>query len=83
MATVPKTLTYDESALAAGQAAAEAMGMTLSAYASRALRKQAMADNIARAAVELAALPDDRERAAIDALRAARVARIVASGDAA
>jgi hypothetical protein len=82
MATISKTLTLEETALDAGKAAAEAAGMTLSAYASRALRKQAMADNIVRAAELLAAQPAE-ERAAMDALRADRAARIVASGTAA
>jgi hypothetical protein len=82
MSTVPKTLSLDVNAVAAGEAAARAAGMSLSAYTSRALRKQATTDNLRRAAAALADVSDG-DRAALATVRAARAARIAATGAAA
>lgn len=83
MATITKSLTLETSALDAGQAAADAAGMTLSAYTSRALRQQAMSDNLRRAA-ELDALMSDDDRADRDAFAAytkGRLAGLAGTGD--
>jgi hypothetical protein len=79
MATTNRTFSIEDDALARAEAAASQARISLSAYVTRALRKQTMVDNLRRAAEWEAQMPAE-DRAALHAYQTAQAARLAAAG---